>query len=151
MYKYSDCISTCLLWSGPSVAPALVEPGRCVQEMKVHGIRIKFGISGAQSSQGSAAALREVFCVHGPCPAADALGLFCSCITSSLPCALLQAMLRCCSAALPGRHIHAWAGLTAQGMVLSPNLCFFYVFEFSLPAVSFPLAEPRVLKASWAG
>lgn len=65
MYKYSDCISTCLLLSGPSVAPADAEPGWSMQEMKVHRIMIQFGIWGVQSSQGSAAAPREDFALMG--------------------------------------------------------------------------------------
>lgn len=146
MYKYSDCISTCLLLSGPSAAPADAEPGWSVQEMKVHRMMIKFGIWGVQSSQGSAAALREAFCVDGPCLAADALGLF-SCITS---CAQPQAVLCCCSSALPGSHIHAWAGLTAQGMILFPNLCFSYVFWVQLASGFLSARWAAVLEASWA-
>lgn len=66
----------------------------------------------------------------------------CSAAASPPPgCALLLLQT------LPGTHIHAWASLTPQGMSLSPNLDFFYLFEFSLLAVSFPW----VLKASWAG
>lgn len=108
-----------------------------VQEMKVHRIMIKLGISALQSSQGSAAGLGEVFCVYGPCLAVDALGLLCSCIPSSLPC---------CSP----RHTHPRLGRSDSP---GDDFClqisgFFYVFGFRLPAVSFLLAEPWVLKAS---
>lgn len=102
VYKYSDCICTCSLLSDPSVAPADAEPGWSVQEMKVHRTMIKSGISGVHSSQGSAASLREVFCAHGPCLTVDALGLFCSCITSSRLCPA--------AAANSPRHTHPRLG-----------------------------------------